>query len=86
MEEKVCYLRAYVHLLNRVLGGETVVLLHGVPQSSFTYRKVVPLIAKEGMRVVSFDYPGMGLSEKPTADPISFHYLSGIIISLCYGA
>jgi haloalkane dehalogenase len=45
--------------------GPAVVLLHGVPSSSFLYRKVVPLVAAEGMRAVAFDYPGLGLADRP---------------------
>jgi pimeloyl-ACP methyl ester carboxylesterase len=47
--------------------GERVVLMHGVPVSSFLYRKVLPLLAKRGLRGVAFDLPGMGLAEKPSA-------------------
>jgi haloalkane dehalogenase len=45
--------------------GPTVVLLHGVPSSSFLYRKVIPLLAAEGLQGLSFDYPGLGLAERP---------------------
>jgi haloalkane dehalogenase len=45
--------------------GEPVVLLHGVPSSSFLYRKVLPLLAAEGLRAVAFDYPGLGLADRP---------------------
>ncbi len=45
--------------------GEPVVLLHGVPASSFVYRKVLPLLAAGGLRGVAFDYPGLGLAERP---------------------
>jgi haloalkane dehalogenase len=45
--------------------GEAVVLLHGVPSSSFLYRKVLPLVAAEGLRAVAFDYPGLGLADRP---------------------
>jgi haloalkane dehalogenase len=45
--------------------GEPVVLMHGVPVSSFLYRKVLPLLAERGLRGVAFDLPGMGLAEKP---------------------
>ncbi|MEX2459501.1 MAG: alpha/beta hydrolase [Actinomycetota bacterium] len=41
-----------------------IVLLHGFPSSSFDWRSVVPGLA-EGARVVAFDFPGYGLSEKP---------------------
>ncbi len=45
--------------------GPAVVLLHGVPSSSFLYRKLLPLLAAEGMRAVAFDYPGLGLADRP---------------------
>jgi len=45
--------------------GEAVVLVHGVPSSSFMYRKLVPLIAARGLRAVAFDFPGLGLAERP---------------------
>lgn len=45
--------------------GDPVVLFHGVPTSSFLYRKVLPELAKLGLRGVAFDLPGMGLAERP---------------------
>jgi haloalkane dehalogenase len=48
-------------------GGEPVVLMHGIPVSSFLYRKVIPLLAERGLRGVAFDLPGLGLAEKPKA-------------------
>lgn len=43
----------------------TVVMIHGVPASSFLYRKFFdPLVAK-GYRAIAFDLPGLGLSDKP---------------------
>lgn len=45
--------------------GEPVVLMHGIPVSSFLYRKVLPLLADRGLRGVAFDLPGLGLAEKP---------------------
>jgi haloalkane dehalogenase len=44
--------------------GEPVVLMHGVPVSSYLYRKVLPLLAERGLRGVAFDLPGLGLAEK----------------------
>ena len=44
--------------------GEPVVLMHGIPVSSFLYRKVLPLLADRGLRGVAFDLPGLGLAEK----------------------
>jgi pimeloyl-ACP methyl ester carboxylesterase len=45
--------------------GDPVVLMHGVPVSSFLYRKVLPQLAERGLNGVAFDLPGMGLSERP---------------------
>jgi haloalkane dehalogenase len=45
--------------------GSPVVMLHGVPSSSFLYRKMVPLVAAQGLRAVAFDYPGLGLADRP---------------------
>jgi haloalkane dehalogenase len=45
--------------------GEAVVLLHGVPSSSFLYRKVIAELAERGLRGIAFDYPGLGLAERP---------------------
>lgn len=45
--------------------GPTVVLLHGVPASSFLYRKVLPQLAQRGLRAVAFDFPGLGFTERP---------------------
>ena len=46
--------------------GEPVVMLHGLPASSFLYRKVLPEVAGRGLRGIAFDLPGLGLSERPT--------------------
>jgi haloalkane dehalogenase len=56
--------------------GRAVVLLHGVPSSSFLYRKVVPLVAAEGLRAVAFDYPGLGLADRPDAFDYSWSGLA----------
>ncbi len=45
--------------------GEPVVCMHGVPASSFLYRKVVPELAARGMRGIAFDLPGLGLADRP---------------------
>ena len=47
--------------------------MHGVPTSSFLYRKVLPELASRGLRGVAFDLPGMGLAERPE----SFDYSWG---------
>jgi haloalkane dehalogenase len=45
--------------------GDPVVLLHGVPVSSFLYRRVVPELASRGLHGIAFDFPGLGLAERP---------------------
>ena len=45
--------------------GGAVVLVHGVPTSSFLYRKVIPALAGEGLRPIAFDFPGLGLADRP---------------------
>jgi haloalkane dehalogenase len=45
--------------------GAPVVLVHGVPVSSFLYRRLLPELAGRGLRGVAFDFPGLGLAERP---------------------
>ncbi len=42
-----------------------VVCMHGVPTSSYLYRKVVHELAARGLRGVAFDLPGLGLADRP---------------------
>ncbi len=50
-------------------------LVHGLPASSFLYRKVIPELSARGLRPVAFDLPGLGLADRPT----NFDYtLSGL--------
>ena len=48
----------------RAGSGEPVVLMHGVPASSFLYRKVIPELAQRGFDALSFDLPGLGLADR----------------------
>ena len=52
--------------------GEAVLCLHGVPTSSFLYRKVLTSLAKKGYRGVAVDLPGLGLSDRPKDFDYSF--------------
>ena len=45
--------------------GDNVVCLHGVPTSSFMYRKVLHELASRSMRGIAFDLPGLGLADRP---------------------
>jgi haloalkane dehalogenase len=42
-----------------------VVCIHGVPASSYLYRKVVPELAARGLRGIAIDLPGLGLAQRP---------------------
>ena len=45
--------------------GEAVLCIHGVPTSSFLYRKVLDELAERGLRGIAFDLPGLGLAARP---------------------
>lgn len=46
---------------------DTVLLLHGEPSWSYLYRKVVPRLVEERIRVVAPDLVGFGRSDKPAS-------------------
>lgn len=46
-------------------GAETVLLLHGEPSWSYLYRKMIPVLAAAGHRVIAPDLVGFGRSDKP---------------------
>lgn len=46
--------------------GEVVLLLHGQPSWSYLYRKMIPVLAENGYRVIAMDHLGLGRSDKPT--------------------
>ena len=45
--------------------GDPVLCMHGVPASSFLYRKLLPELAARGLSGVAFDLPGLGLADRP---------------------
>mgnify|MGYP006430471321 CR=1 FL=1 len=53
--------------------GQTVLLVHGVPTSSWLYREIIPILAADGYRVVAPDNLGFGSSSKPQADGYYAH-------------
>lgn len=59
--------------------GETVLCIHGVPTSSFLYRKVLRSLEKKGYKGVSIDLPGLGLSERPEDFDYSFSNMADFI-------
>src|SRR5207237_8564479 len=55
-----------MHYLDEGEHAEPILLLHGEPDWSYLYRKMVPILAGR-FRVVAPDYVGFGRSDKPTA-------------------
>ena len=45
--------------------GPLVLLLHGFPEFSYSWRKVQPQLAAAGFRALAIDLPGYGESSKP---------------------
>lgn len=48
-------------------GAAPVLMLHGEPSWSFLYRKMIPVVADAGFRVLAPDLVGFGRSDKPAA-------------------
>jgi haloalkane dehalogenase len=46
-------------------GADPVLMLHGEPTWSYLYRKMIPIVAAAGHRVVAPDLVGFGRSDKP---------------------
>ena len=60
--------------------NETVLLIHGEPTWSYLYRKMIPIIADAGYRVVVTDFVGFGKSDKPAKQEDLGMILSGTSI------
>jgi haloalkane dehalogenase len=56
--------------------GDPVVLVHGVPSSCFLYRKMLAPLSEEGLRAVAFDFPGLGLADRPESFDYSWSGLA----------
>ncbi|MBW4436355.1 MAG: alpha/beta fold hydrolase [Pleurocapsa minor GSE-CHR-MK-17-07R] len=57
--------------------GETILLVHGQPAWSYLYRKMIPVLADAGHRVIAMDHVGMGRSDKPI-DPDYYTYMGHV--------
>ena len=57
--------------------GETILLLHGQPSWSYLYRKMIPVLADAGHRVIAMDHIGFGRSDKPI-DPDYYTYVGHV--------
>ncbi len=59
--------------------GPVVFCIHGVPTSSFLYRKVAFALQGRGLRAVAIDLPGLGLSDRPE----NFNYIFSNFGNFC---
>jgi pimeloyl-ACP methyl ester carboxylesterase len=57
--------RLRVHYLDEGKGERTFLCLHGEPTWCYLYRRMIPLLAARGGRVVAPDFVGFGRSDKP---------------------
>ncbi len=61
--------------------GESILLIHGWPTSSYLWRNMIPALAKDH-QVIAIDLPGFGQSDKKIEDSYSFRYYERIIDGL----
>lgn len=63
--------------------GPDLLLLHGYPYNSYDFHQVVPELAKNH-RVVLFDFPGMGFSDKPRQHEYTFAGYAKVVNALAH--
>jgi pimeloyl-ACP methyl ester carboxylesterase len=56
-----------LHYVQTGEGTETLVLVHGYPETWWEWRHVMPILAAAGFRVIAVDYRGAGNSSKPAS-------------------
>ena len=66
-------LKVYVQQIGNVHANpeKTLLLLHGFPESSFSFHKVIDGLSAYFDRLILFDFPGYGFSDKPKK---GYHY------------
>ena len=63
--------------------AETFLCLHGQPTWSYLYRKMIPVFAGAGGRVIAPDLIGFGRSDKPTEERLyTFHFHRNLLRAL----
>jgi len=60
--------------------GPAVLLLHGFLDSSYTWRKLIPLL-QDHYRVIALDLPGFGYSDKPE-EPFPFADYASVVLGV----
>lgn len=61
---------------------KTLLVLHGFPESSYSFHRVVDGLQDHFNRIVLFDMPGYGLSDKPSPEVYSYSLIDQADISL----
>ena len=56
-----------LHYVGTGSGPQTLVFIHGYPETWWEWRHVMPLFASAGFRVIAVDYRGAGNSSKPAS-------------------
>ena len=63
--------------------GPLVILLHGFPESWYSWRHQLPALAKAGFHAVAPDLRGYGKSDKPAGvDDYDIHHLTADVVGL----
>jgi len=63
--------------------ARTFLCLHGQPSWSYLYRKMIPVFAASGARVVAPDWLGFGRSDKPVDDAVyTFNFHRNMMLAL----
>lgn len=62
--------------------ADTALLMHGFPESSFSYHKVVDGLGARFKRVVLLDLIGYGFSDKPSADRFGYSLMEQADVAL----
>ncbi len=63
--------------------ARTFLCLHGQPSWSYLYRKMIPVFAKSGARIICPDWLGFGRSDKPVDDNVyGFHFHRNMMLEL----
>ncbi len=59
----------------------TFLCLHGEPDWSYLYRRMIPVLLESGARVVAPDFPGFGMSDKPVkVEQYTFHFFRNFLL------
>ncbi|MEM4718004.1 MAG: alpha/beta hydrolase [Desulfurococcaceae archaeon] len=73
-----------IHYVEHGRGNTLYILLHGFGASVFTWRELIPSLSNTG-RVVAFDRPGFGLTERasPYSNRINPYHVDGAVELTC---